>query len=125
MTDRVSKWDLVFLFFNTTAYTIAQGITPNSPFINKAHIKGTIFLLIILIEYSLFDFVFGHVLKAPFYVVTVVVFAFMLIHGLLELTFEKKIEVISENYLVYYNMLLMLLPILGTITGLVYLFMYA
>nr|WP_183575861.1 hypothetical protein [Mucilaginibacter sp. X5P1]MBB6139596.1 hypothetical protein [Mucilaginibacter sp. X5P1] len=125
MNDRVSKLDLILLFFNTTGYTIAQGISPNSSFINKSHMKGTGFLLIILIEYSLFDFVFGHVLKTPFYVVTVLTVAFMLIHGLLEIISAKKIELISQNYLSYYNMLFIVLFILCDIAGLVYLFMFA
>jgi len=123
MINRISRAELALLFFNITGYTIAKAISPNSPFINNGHLKGTSFLLIILIEFSLFEFVFGHLLNTEFYVVTVLTVSSIILHIILDVAYKQKIELVSEKYLSYYSILFLILFVLLSITGLVYLFM--
>ena len=124
MNNPVSKLMLALLFFNTTGYTIAKELTPSSPFINKSQLKGSGFLMILLIEFSLFSLVFERILKTNFHVVTILTVSAMAIHILLDIIYQKKIESIVDNYFSYYNIVFPVLFGLFSIGGVVYLFMF-
>src|SRR5438034_143152 len=122
MVNSVSKIELVLLSFNVTAYKIAKELPAASPFFNEAHYKGTSFLLILIVEYGLFDFTFGRMLKMGFHFLTLFIVLFVVIHLLLDIIYEKKIKFISESYRSYYNMLFPFIFVLFSIAGFAYIF---
>ncbi|WP_158990543.1 hypothetical protein [Mucilaginibacter sp. L196] len=120
--DQISKFEIVFLVFNTTSYTIAEAISPNSPFINNTHIKGTAFLFVMLIDYAAVDLLFGQLMKTTFNEVTIISILFMGIYILLEVFYKEKIEVIAKNYGSYYSFFIPILFVLFSIGSAIYIF---
>ncbi|MHB8206152.1 hypothetical protein [Mucilaginibacter sp.] len=120
--NQISKLETVFLALNTTSYTIAEAISPNSPFINNRQIKGTAFLFVILIDIALVEFFFGQLMKATFNEVTIISILFMGIYIVLDMVYSKKIEVIVKNYGSYYSFFIPVLFVLFSIGSAVYIF---
>ena len=120
--DQISKLEKVFLVFNTTAYLIAETISPNSPFINNNHIKGTAYLFMMLIDFALADFLFRHLMGLKFNEVTIISIVFMLISVLPEIFYNKEIEILAKNYGVYYSFFIPVLFVLLTIGSAIYIF---
>jgi len=110
---------------NTTSYSIAEAISPNSIFINNNHIKSTAFLFMMVIDIALAQFFFGYLMKATFNEVTIISIAFMGFNILLDLVYKEKIEVIVKNYGSYYSFFILVLFVLLFIGSVIYVFTLA
>ena len=116
----ISRVESVFLFLNATSYKLSKDMPKISEPATDYYYK-TSYWFACIIEFGIADVITNY-LKLNSTPLLVFILLCMVLHVVVAYVYNKKIEIIAENYYVYYNRYFYAAFILLLIAGFAYIF---